>query len=79
MIKNADLALYKAKSQGRNRYCFFEASMDADARRRREVEDDLREAIKRNEFELHYQPIVDLANQQYCAAEGCAGVTRPAA
>jgi diguanylate cyclase (GGDEF)-like protein len=69
LIKNADLALYKAKSEGRNRYCFFEASMDADARRRREVEDDLREAVKRNEFELHYQPIVDLANQRYCAAE----------
>jgi diguanylate cyclase (GGDEF)-like protein len=69
LIKNADLALYKAKSEGRNRYCFFEASMDADARRRREVEDDLRDAVKRHEFELHYQPIVDLAHQQFCAAE----------
>lgn len=69
LIKNADLALYKAKSEGRNRYCFFEAAMEAKARERRELEDDMRKAITRNEFELHYQTIVDLERQEYAAAE----------
>jgi diguanylate cyclase (GGDEF)-like protein len=69
LIKNADLALYKAKAEGRNRYCFFEAGMEAKARERRELEDDMRKAIERNEFELHYQTIVDLEAQQYCGAE----------
>ena len=69
LIKNADLALYKAKSEGRNRYCFFETSMDAIARERRELEDDMREAISRNEFELHYQTIVDLGKLECFAAE----------
>jgi diguanylate cyclase (GGDEF)-like protein len=69
LIKNADLALYKAKSEGRNRYCFFEAAMEAKARERRELEDDMRKAITRKEFELHYQTIVDLETQEYVAAE----------
>jgi diguanylate cyclase (GGDEF)-like protein len=69
LIKNADLALYKAKAEGRNRYCFFEASMETQARERRELEDDMRKAIARHEFELHYQPIIDLEKQQCCGAE----------
>ena len=60
LITHADLALYKAKAEGRNRYCFFAASMEAQARSRRELEEDLRKAIARQEFELHYQTIVDL-------------------
>jgi len=69
LIKNADLALYKAKAEGRNRYCFFEAGMEARARERRELEDDMRKALERNEFELHYQTIVDLERREYCGAE----------
>jgi diguanylate cyclase (GGDEF)-like protein len=69
LIKNADLALYKAKAEGRNRYCFFEASMETTARERRELEDDMRKAISRDEFELHYQPIVDLEKRECCGAE----------
>ena len=69
LIRNADLALYKAKSEGRNRYRFFEAVMGAEARRRRELEDDMRKAIARDEFELHYQTIVDVETGECCGAE----------
>src|SRR5262245_36908258 len=55
LLKNADLALYKAKSQGGNRYCLFEPALEARARERRELEEDMRKGIARNEFELHYQ------------------------
>jgi diguanylate cyclase (GGDEF)-like protein len=69
LIRNADLALYKAKSDGRNRYCFFEASMEARARERRELEDDLRKAISRGELELHYQTVVDVESGECRGAE----------
>jgi len=69
LIKNADLALYKAKSEGGDRYRFFEAAMEAEARERRELEDDLRRAISRNEFELHYQTMVDVVRQECCGVE----------
>ncbi len=69
LIKHADLALYRAKTEGRNRYCFFAASMEAEARNRRELEDDMRMALTRHEFELHYQTIVNLESRQCCGAE----------
>ena len=59
LMKNADLALYKAKSKGRNGYCFFDAEMAADLIARQELENDFRSALQRREFELHYQPIID--------------------
>jgi len=58
LLKNADLALYAAKANGRGTYQFFEAKMDAHAKARRALEFDLREAIMCGGFELHYQPIV---------------------
>jgi len=69
LIKHADLALYRAKTEGRNRYCFFTAAMEAEARNRRELEDDMRKALSRHEFELHYQTIVNLESRQCCGAE----------
>jgi diguanylate cyclase (GGDEF)-like protein/PAS domain S-box-containing protein len=59
LLRNADLALYRAKNDGRNTFRFFEAEMDALAQKRRALEIDLREAVMNNELELHYQPLVD--------------------
>ncbi len=62
LLKRADIALYRAKSGGRNRYTFFEENMDALMQARRLLELDLRNAVLAREFELHYQPVVDLAD-----------------
>jgi diguanylate cyclase (GGDEF)-like protein len=61
LLKNADLALYRAKDDGRGGFHFFEAEMDAKAQARRLLELDLRKAIAVGEFEIFYQPIVNLA------------------
>jgi diguanylate cyclase (GGDEF)-like protein len=62
LIKNADLSLYRAKGDGRGTFRFFEPGMDAQMQARRVLERDLREALAHGEFELHYQPIVELAS-----------------
>jgi diguanylate cyclase (GGDEF)-like protein len=62
VLKSADLALYKAKNEGRGRYCFYDKSMDAAAHIRSETEKDLRLALERGEFELYYQPKVMAEN-----------------
>ncbi len=69
LLKMADLALYRAKSAGRNGYCFFDPEMSEVASARQEIESDLRRAIQQNEFELHYQPIVDSKTRKICSAE----------
>ncbi len=69
LLKNADLALYRAKSEGRNDYRFFEDKMDAEARTRRALEMDLRAAVARGEFEMHYQSIVNVASLRTCCVE----------
>jgi diguanylate cyclase (GGDEF)-like protein len=60
LLKNADIALYIAKSQGRGTYRFFRPDMDVSVRELRAVEMELRNARPAEEFELHYQPILDL-------------------
>jgi diguanylate cyclase (GGDEF)-like protein/PAS domain S-box-containing protein len=69
LLKMADLALYRAKSSGRNGYCFFDPEMSEIASARQEIESDLRRAVQQNEFELHYQPIVDSKTRRICSAE----------
>jgi diguanylate cyclase (GGDEF)-like protein/PAS domain S-box-containing protein len=69
LLKNADLALYRAKEDGRGTYRFFETGMDARAQARRLLELDLRAALKRGEFEVYYQPIRDVARDTVVAFE----------
>ncbi|HEX3939831.1 MAG TPA: EAL domain-containing protein [Xanthobacteraceae bacterium] len=69
LLKMADLALYRAKSSGRNGYSFFAAEMSEIASARQEIESDLRRAIQNGEFELHYQPIVDSRTRRLCSVE----------
>jgi diguanylate cyclase (GGDEF)-like protein len=60
LLKSADMALYRAKDNGRSAFSFFEAGMDADMHERRTVEIDMRKAIAAGEFELYYQPLINL-------------------
>ncbi len=69
LMKHVDLALYSAKSDGRNRVAFFDPSMDDAAQARRMVEVDLRGAMSRNELELHYQPLINLESGETVAYE----------
>ncbi len=69
LMKNADLALYKAKFHGRNAFCFFEPELETQALSRHVLENELREALSANEFLLHYQTVVDARTQQICGAE----------
>jgi diguanylate cyclase (GGDEF)-like protein/PAS domain S-box-containing protein len=63
LLSHADTALYRAKTEGRNTYRFFEARMGAEVRERRMLEHDLRLAIARGELRLVYQPQKDVKNQ----------------
>ena len=69
LLKNADLALYRAKADGRGTYRFFETGMDARAQARRLLEMDLRAALQRDEFQPYYQPIRDVASGRVVAFE----------
>ena len=69
LLKNADMALYGAKADGRGTYRFFEPEMDARMKARRELDMDLRKALANGEFELHYQPLVNIQNNEITAFE----------
>ncbi|MFV7769466.1 EAL domain-containing protein [Shewanella marisflavi] len=69
LLKHADQAMYAAKEQGRNRFHYFTPSMQEYARYRMALIKDLRNAINRKEFELYYQPIVDMQKQGVYKAE----------
>jgi diguanylate cyclase (GGDEF)-like protein/PAS domain S-box-containing protein len=69
LLRNADLALYRGKSDGRSTFRFFEPEMDAKAQARRQLETDLRSAIAAETLEVHYQPLVDLTNNDVIGFE----------
>jgi diguanylate cyclase (GGDEF)-like protein/PAS domain S-box-containing protein len=69
ILKNADLAMYAAKAAGRRTYRFFDPEMDAQARARRELEVDLRQAIAANALEVYYQPCISLQDGRITGCE----------
>jgi predicted signal transduction protein with EAL and GGDEF domain len=69
LLKSADLAMYGAKADGRRTYRFFEPQMDARVRARHTLELDIRQAIAKGAFELHYQPIVNLGSNEIVGCE----------
>jgi diguanylate cyclase (GGDEF)-like protein/PAS domain S-box-containing protein len=69
LMRNADLALYRAKEDGGGVHRFFEREMDRQAQKRRDMELDLRRALANGEFELHYQPLVDIASDRISGFE----------
>ncbi|WP_432732449.1 EAL domain-containing protein [Jeongeupia wiesaeckerbachi] len=69
LMANADAAMYHAKDSGRNGYCFFEASMNANAQSQLQLMHDLRLALGRNELALHYQPKFDAISGRVTGAE----------
>jgi predicted signal transduction protein with EAL and GGDEF domain len=74
ILKNADLAMYAAKSAGRRTHRFFEPDMDAQVKARRVLEMDLRQAMSDGALEVYYQPCVSLGTTRSPAAKRwCAG------
>jgi diguanylate cyclase (GGDEF)-like protein len=69
LLKNADLALDRAKAEGRGIHRFFEQDMDAHMQARCKLQIDLRKALTNGEFELYYQPLVNLARDEICGLE----------
>jgi len=69
LVKNADLAMYRAKEKGPNNYQFFEIGMNVRAMERQWVEASLRHALERDEFLLHYQPKIDLKTGEITGVE----------
>jgi diguanylate cyclase (GGDEF)-like protein len=77
LMKQADLALYRTKSEGRNGYCFFDERMTADADARRQLEADLRDAIAGGQIEIHYQPILHVKTRKLFGLEALARWRHP--
>ncbi len=69
IMRNADTALGRAKLDGRDGFCFFEAAMDLRLQERRALEMDLRQALAAEEFELYFQPLVDLRRNRVSGFE----------
>jgi diguanylate cyclase (GGDEF)-like protein/PAS domain S-box-containing protein len=77
LMKQADLALYRSKSEGRNSYCFFDERMTADADARRQLEADLRDAVAGGQIEIHYQPILHVKTRRLFGLETLARWRHP--
>ena len=77
LLGNADLALYKAKHEGGGTYCFYDSDMTVRAHARRELQTDLRAAVKERQFELHYQPKIEPVSGRLVGLEALARWNRP--
>ena len=77
IMRYADMALYRAKNEGRNRACIYDAAMDADLSSRKLLEADLREAIEHDRLQLHYQPIVSKDGETMLGVEALCRWTDP--
>jgi diguanylate cyclase (GGDEF)-like protein/PAS domain S-box-containing protein len=69
LLRNADVAMYQAKSKGKNRHELFEAGMQALVRERFELKSDLAKGLEQDQFHLLYQPVVSLASGELCGVE----------
>lgn len=69
LMRSADLALYRSKNEGRGTFRYFASEMDIEMQTRRQTEADLRAALVRGEFQLYYQPIMDLKSLSPCGFE----------
>ena len=69
LVKSADLALYAAKGGGRGQYRFYSNELKDSAQKRREIEEDLRDALARGELQMHYQPIVRATDNKVVSFE----------
>src|SRR5258705_8400795 len=78
LLKNADMALYRAKADGRGTFCFFRDEMAQTVEARRILELDLRKALAHEEFELFYQPLVNLKSGRIATCEALLRWNHPA-
>jgi diguanylate cyclase (GGDEF)-like protein len=69
IIRNADMALYRSKADGRGRSCYFAPEMEARMQARRTLDLDLRKALVEGEFQVFYQPLINIASQTVCGFE----------
>ena len=69
LLKVADIALFRAKADGRNMYRFFDSAMHGEIQARQALERDLRRAVLQKEFVVHYQPLVNLESGQIIGFE----------
>ena len=77
IMRHADMALYRAKNEGRNRACVYDTAMNTDLLKRKLVENDLRAAIERNELRVAYQPIVNNSGEIVVGVEALCRWTHP--
>ena len=77
IMRYADMALYRAKNEGRNRACIYDAAMDADLSSRKLLEADLREAIDNDRLQLLYQPVVNKSGEAVVGVEALCRWTHP--
>jgi len=77
LMRNADLALYQAKDDGRGAYRRYKADMNEQKQARRIIEYELRNALEKDQFELHFQPLVNLSTNEICGFEALARWRHP--